>query len=114
MNDNRRKLARTPLNQSVFVRDAVRNCDVGKLVNLHEEGFLVIGCKDIDCDRIYQLSFTMAVPVDGETSIDLGAECLWRTGTGGDDQFWAGFHIMDVAEKDLQIISRLVQEIGEE
>ncbi len=111
--NNRRNLTRIPVNQSVFVRDAIRDLEVGKLVNLHNEGFMVIGGLDIQCDCLYQLTFNMAVPVDGESSIGVGAECLWRTETGGDDQYWAGFHIIDLAEKDRPIMKKLVEEIGE-
>lgn len=102
-----RKIERAAIQQVILVRDIFRDVEIGRIVNLHEEGFMLIGGEDIRENHLYQLRLELTDSVDGFNLVDVGAECLWVRATAGDDRSWAGFHIVDVAAEDVAIINRL-------
>ncbi|TVZ40023.1 hypothetical protein P886_4440 [Alteromonadaceae bacterium 2753L.S.0a.02] len=108
-----RKLARAEVQQVILVRDAMRDVEIGRIVNLHEEGFMVIGGNEVRENCLYQLKFELTDPVDGINLLDIGAECLWVRETAGEDRNWSGFHILDIAADDVAIISKLKKQIDQ-
>ncbi len=112
MTENRSK-ERVDVPQLVAVFDSLSDIELGTIVNLHEEGFLLIGSGVVGDNRVYQLRFEFSDPVDDVTNISIGAECLWTNETGSGDKIWAGFHIIDISESDKTIISHLIHQISE-
>lgn len=105
----KRSRERIYINGSVLVVDAMRDVELGKLVNLHEDGFLLITSEPIEEGSIYQLKFFPQPPIDGVSEINVGAECLWIDETGSGEQIWAGFHIMDISDAGLGSIRDLTE-----
>ncbi|WNO09599.1 hypothetical protein [Teredinibacter sp. KSP-S5-2] len=114
MSDNRRRLTRVPVSQSVNVSDVLKGTSIGKLVNLHEEGFLLLGARDVNVNCVYQLKFQLSSPINDVSAISIGAECLWKSETDGEDQHWAGFQIIDLSQSDKPILVLLKNEISQE
>ena len=112
MTENR-AIQRIDVPQLVAVFDSLNDIELGTIVNLHEEGFLLIGEGIIGDNRVYQLRFEFSEKVDDIDQISVGAECLWTNETGSGDKIWAGFHIIDISETDKTIISHLIHQIGE-
>ena len=108
-----RSLERVEAPQLVVVFDAMTHRELGTIVNMHEEGFLLIGSGSLGENCVFQLQFELSEAVDGVDKISVGAECLWTNETGGGDQLWAGFHIIDISEEDKTIIKHLLVQIGE-
>lgn len=106
-----RRLKRSEAQQVVLVRDVFRDLDVGRIVNLHEEGFMIICGDQVKENGLYQMQLVFAEAVDGCTQISVGAECLWIKETVGDERFWAGFHIMDIASEDVAILTKLKSQV---
>lgn len=106
-----RRLTRASILQIIMVRDVMRDMEVGRIVNLHEEGFMIIGGTTVKENCLYQMRFLLSEPVDGVSEIDVGAECLWIRETADDDRNWAGFHIIDLASANIAIITKLKQQI---
>lgn len=107
--NEKRSRERVYINGSVLVVDAMRDIELGKLVNLHEDGFLLITSEVIEEGSIYQLKFYPQPPIDGVSEISVGAECLWIDETGSGEQVWAGFHIMDISDEGLASIKDLTE-----
>lgn len=106
-NENRRRIARKEIQQPVTVTDLIRNVEIGRLANLHQEGFMIIGGLEVRENCLYQLAFDLVYGDNQTQRVMLGAECLWISETGSDEQCWAGFHIIDIADADLTLISSL-------
>ena len=107
-NEEQRKRTRTEIDRHVTVEDALLKTNIGKLVNLHDDGFLVIGSSEVRENCLYQIYFRFSELVHGVDHLSVGAECLWLRETGSGDQHWAGFQIIDIADKDKHIIQRLM------
>ncbi len=108
-NEEKRSRERIYINGSVLVLDALRDMELGKLVNLHEDGFLLITSEKIEEGSIYQLKFFPLPPIDGVSEISVGAECLWTSETDSGEQVWCGFHIMDISESGLSAVKDLTE-----
>lgn len=107
----KRKRERKRVDQAILVRDTLLDTSVGRVVNMHEEGFLLISNNRIKENRLYQLS--MRLP-DGENQGDflsVGAECLWMKETDAGTHFWAGFHIIDIADAARSRITEFISDL---
>ncbi|WP_075185882.1 hypothetical protein [Teredinibacter haidensis] len=108
---NKRRLARISIQQTVIVRDLMREVEVGRIVNVHEEGFMLLSEGGLKENCLYQLQFKLSKPIDAVSEISVGAECLWINETVGDDRNWAGFHIIDLSCRDVALIAKLKSQI---
>jgi len=108
-----RRLKRAAVQQVILVRDSLRDIEVGRIVNIHEEGFMLIGGDSVKENCLYQMKFLLSTPVGGVSELDIGAECLWVRETVGDDRYWAGFHILDIAPDDVGKITLMKQQFDD-
>lgn len=102
-----RRRERKLLERSIEVKDALLDSDVGRVVNLHEDGFMIIGDGKIRADCLYQFVMCFSEEVEGKMQISVGAECLWLKETDSCTQYWAGFHIIDISEQDRALIAKI-------
>lgn len=102
-----RRLERKEVDRHIAVKNALLDCDVGRIVNLHADGFMIIGHGEIRADCLYQFVMLLNEEIDGCARISVGAECLWLKETDSGTQYWAGFHIMDISDEDRAIISKI-------
>lgn len=108
---NGRQMARHKVNQRVLVVNNLCDQLLGNVVNVHQEGFMLIGNNvSLSEGGIYQLLFQFSSPVLETNKVTLGAECLWIRETSG-DQCWAGFHIIDISDNDKKVIVSLCEQI---
>ncbi len=111
--EEHRRHERADVHELVIVKDVMSGDNVGHLVNLSVDGFMLIGRNYLRENCLYQLAFVFENSVDGVDHVSVGAECLWTNETGAGDQHWSGFHIMDVSGKDQKIIASLVDKFSE-
>jgi hypothetical protein len=78
---------------------------LGILANISANGFMLIGNKQIEPSRVYQLLLNFAEQVDGVKAIECGAESLWADSAADDGMFWTGFQIIDISDDDAEFIS---------
>lgn len=113
MSEEKRSKPRLPVAGQINVRviDTLAGRAVGKLANVHEEGFMLISEQGlVESEHIYQLLFE---DEKHDELFRLGAECLWLNAAVG-DQIWAGFQIIDIADEQKLKVDGLVQRIKNE
>lgn len=105
---NMRKQARVEVSGIVRVVDRQDNRDIGQLVNISEAGLMLLMTQPLLESTILQLSLEFT-GVDGEqTALHVGVESLWCNKGSDDDQYWAGFYIIDISEQDRARIKGLL------
>lgn len=109
VSDNRRKLERREVEISVVAQNGVNDEPLGKLVNIHAEGLMIMSDSPLDTDSIYQLELILAAPINDQSSIPVVADCLWQSPASTDGSYWVGFKIVEVSNKSLDLISQLAQ-----
>ena len=107
-NENQRKLRRVEVHQNIDVFNLISGLSVGRLVNIHREGLMIIGDSDMKADSLYQLSLRLPEPIEGQKEILLGVDCLWVRASEDQHQHWTGFHIIDISAQGLALIDSLV------
>ncbi len=112
---NKRRLKRHAIDGSVLVRDEVSGKDIGKLVNMHAEGLMVMGDVALVPENLYQLSLCLPEPIDGHKVVGLGVDCLWVRDSGSDGMpmYWSGCQIIDCSVDARRVIDKLIASMGE-
>lgn len=98
----------------IDVYDNTRDKYLGRVVNLHKNGLMVMGDQPFDEDCLYKLDLHLSEPVKGHNSIHIGVDCLWARNTEDNGKHWAGFTIIDASPPTLEIIEHLIEQLGDE
>ena len=108
-----RGLKRHDIEAAIDVFDASRGQLLGRLVNIHAEGLMIVGEGTMQPDHVYQLEIRLLAPLAGAASIRLGVDCLWVRDTDGSSMGWAGCHVIDLSDLARRQIEALVEQLGE-
>ena len=110
---NKRKLKRYQLTALIDVVDRKTQKFVGRLVNLHTEGLMIIGDYTFEEDTLYQLDLRLPKNFGERDVISVDVDCLW-TRTAHDDSctLWSGFSIYSCSDEALADIEHLIDEMG--
>jgi len=110
---NQRRLKRYQLTDHVDIYDAMRDLHVGRLVNIHTEGLMLMGDVALEADKLYQLYLRLPRQINGRDSIQIGVDCLWARHSDDSTKHWAGCQIIDISPEGLAGIESLVELLGE-
>lgn len=102
-----RSRQRHELSQAIDVYDNTRDVYLGRVVNIHTEGLMLIGDQPFEEDCLYRLDLHLAAPVNERNSIHLGVDCLWVRNADHNGKHWAGFSIIDASPQALADIEAL-------
>lgn len=108
-----RKLKRHQLSAAVEVYDLVGGQHIGRLVNIHSEGLMIVGGVALSDDKLYQLELHLPREVNGRNKIPLGVDCLWTRSAEENKMHWAGGRIIDASDDALADIAALIEFLGE-
>lgn len=113
-----RALERYALAEAVDIYDGGRDVYLGRLVNIHSQGLMLIGDQPLEENKIYQLDLHLPRSVNGRNTVHLGVDCLWTRNaidnskhwSGG--KHWAGFAIIDISPEAAEDIHALISVLG--
>jgi len=92
------------------VLDVDRNLVVGQLVDISEDGLMVLcpEAVDIKVNRLFRLQIQLSPEIcDGP--LTFGVESLWREPGHEAATHWAGFKIIDIAREDAEKLHHLLE-----
>lgn len=112
MSDNKRRLHRHELQVQIEVWHATSDDHLGRLVNIHSQGLMLLCNGPLAEDTLYSLRLDVPQTVVETGHITLGADCLWVNATGDAGQHWAGFQIIDLGPAEQAAIECLVERFG--
>lgn len=105
---NRRNLRRHKLSAEVIILDSLKLEPIGKLVDIHQEGLLLLG-RSLLMGSSHQLSLVLPNNINHQTYLDLGIECLWCQPSLNDDAlYWVGCTIIDKSKNASASIQSLI------
>ncbi len=108
-----RELERHFISGDVDVYDSLKDVYLGRLVNIHAQGLMIMGDLPLDEDHLYTLELHVPEPVNGQTVIQLGVDCLWTRDADLAGKYWMGCAIIDVSPQSTETIRMLVDMLGE-
>jgi hypothetical protein len=103
-----RKTERFDVTGVVRIIDKPTGRDIGQLVNISEEGIMIMGTEPIADNSIMQVTLVFDSSADGKPEISIGVESLWSHTGGEDAKYWTGFYIIDISEQDRERIRNIV------
>jgi hypothetical protein len=102
-----RSHSRVEVSEVIRVVDRQTGTDLGRLVNISEEGFMLLGSQPLSEDSILQLSLEFESGPNAASPILIGVESLWCHSSSDQKQYWAGFYIIDISDEDLERVKHL-------
>jgi hypothetical protein len=103
-----RKTERIDVTGVVRIIDKPTGRDIGQLVNISEDGIMIMGSESIADNSIMQLTLVFDSSSDSKPEISIGVESLWSHSSGEDAKYWTGFYIIDISEQDRERIRNMV------
>jgi hypothetical protein len=103
--DNDRSLERHIIHCDVDVYDSLRDIYLGRLVNIHVKGLMIVGDIALEEDKLYEID--MHMPADNQV-LRLGVDCLWMRPADLDGKYWTGFNIIEASPVASEEIRKLI------
>ena len=101
----RRQKKRESIDNIVLVKDAMSGSELGHLVNISRDGFMLVGQNDLKEERLYQLELHSEELFVEHNPLVVGAECLWVKQQNDISLQWAGFQIIDISPEAVEVVS---------
>lgn len=108
---NRRKLKRVYLAFFTRLFDRETGALLGHLANLTAEGAMIISDMPVEVGRVFRLHMDLSEAYFSKSHLDFEARCMWSQPEEIAPKFYnTGFHFINIAPEDVQIIARIIQE----
>jgi hypothetical protein len=106
---DKRDQKRVEVSEVIRVRDRQAGQYIGQLVNISEDGLMLLSPEPVPENTILQLSLEFdagsASAVDGPVMV--GVESLWSNSSSDQSQHWVGCYIIDISDQDLERIRKI-------
>jgi hypothetical protein len=108
-----RALHRHTIDGDVDVYDSLRDIYLGRLVNIHTKGLMLVGDVPLEEDRLYELDMHIPDAENGKQVLRIGVDCLWTRTADRNGKHWTGFSIIDSTPQATEEIHKLIQSWGQ-
>lgn len=100
---------RIEVSEVIRVVDRQTGTALGQLVNISEDGLMILSNEPVSENCILQLALEFSEDSDNaaEGPLAIGVESLWVNSSADRSQHWVGFYIIDISDTDLQRIRLL-------
>ena len=104
----RRRLERHHVSNSLEVFDLDTGDHLGRVVDLHVEGLMLLSDRPVDLFRCFALQVNLPMRLNGVHEFLLDAETLWNRQSLNGQQYWTGMHFTNLPEASRQRIEKMV------
>jgi len=104
-----RAMHRHVVSGNVDVYDSLRDIYLGRLVNIHSQGLMLVGDVPLEEDRLYELDMHVFGENNSKQVIRVGVDCLWARDADENGKHWTGFTIIDSTTHAAEVINELIQ-----
>lgn len=109
-----RALPRHSIGGDIDVYDALRDIYLGRLVNIHSKGLMLVGDVLLEEDHLYGLDMHIPTADGNKQVVHIGVDCLWSRPADQNGKHWTGFSIIDSTPLVAEEINKLIQSWGQE
>lgn len=109
MNEQRR-LPRKKVAENLEIIDPVTGQNLGSLINITVEGFLLYSLNPMESGAVFQLDMPLPRPIDGFDKVTFGAEVVWSSMVKETQSHWSGFRIIDISPSHKKVIDRMIED----
>ncbi len=113
MTSDNRSSSRVKARNEIEVIDVNSGEPMGRLVNISNGGFMLVGKSVIEPNQLFELRLVLSQPIGDCEAVECGAESLWNNSASHASYLWTGFQIIDISDDNATIIEELIQQYGE-
>jgi len=110
---DKRRQKRHALATSIDIYERAGDTKLGRLVNLHSEGLMIIGSYPFEAGKEYEVELRLPHFVELPPVIPLEVDCLWARNEDENKTFWAGCQIITTRDSDISRLNQLIKMLGE-
>lgn len=107
----RRKLERHHVSNSLEVFDLDSGELLGRVVDLHTEGLMLLSEQPIELDRSWALQINLPMTLNGLSEFLVDAESRWNRASIGGGQYWTGLQFTQLPEESRLCIERMISSL---
>lgn len=113
---DRRRAPRFRLDDTLQVVDAHDGQEIGQVMDMHQQGFMLMCPQGAEQGREYQIKLLLPRHIDGCSELSMAAHCLWvaEPMTESLALNWAGFSIVPDSVRSLISLDDVLSEFGVE
>ncbi|WP_022962611.1 PilZ domain-containing protein [Halopseudomonas pelagia] len=104
----KRRLERHKITTSLEVYDLDSGQHLGRVVDLHAEGLMLLSEQPMELFRRYALQVSLPMILNGMTEFFVDAESLWQRESIAGGQHWTGLHFVRLPDEAKQCIDKMV------
>ena len=104
----RRKLERHHVSSSLEVYDLDSGQLLGRVVDLHAEGLMLLSERPIELDKAWALQVNLPMTLNGISEFTLDAESRWNRESISGEQFWTGLQFTSLPDESRKCIDSMV------
>jgi hypothetical protein len=108
----KRSVSRVEARNEIEVFDAGTGESLGRLVNVSNGGFMLLGNSVIEPNQLFQLRLVFSQPVADCEAVECGAESLWNNSASQASYHWTGFQIIGISDEHMAVLDKFIQEHG--
>jgi hypothetical protein len=108
-----RAMHRHTVSGDIDVYDALRDVYLGRLVNIHTQGLMLVGDVPLEEDRLYELDLHLPSESANKQVVRIGVDCLWTRAADQNGKHWTGFSIIDSTPHAAEEIHKLILSWGQ-
>ena len=111
---SKRRSIRKRAAHAIMVSNSMTGDTMGRIGNLSLDGLMLIASKPVHEEHYFQVSFPLTTRTLGAGKLEIGVQCLWAEQSRSANAHFAGFRIIDIADSDLPLLRRWVEEQEQE
>jgi hypothetical protein len=108
MSAEQRRSKRKFVDGVVHVTNAMTGVVIGRVGNLSIDGMMVIANSPVREDALFQLVFHLPDTDGRPVPMEVGVHEQWTEPASAPGQYWAGFRIIDIAPRELEVLKAFV------
>lgn len=108
-----RRSQRKRAHHAIQVVDSITGTQVGHVGNLSIDGMLLITSRKLPEDALFQFQFDLPSGPNAKAhQLEVGVHEQWCEAANVPGQYWSGFHIIDIAPEDYNVLYDWVMSPG--
>lgn len=111
MSLDKRRQIRKDVATRLAVVDVNTGAEIGDLANISSEGCMVLARRALPAHSVFQLALALPTLIHGVDTVYFGAESLWCNAAADQEQYWIGFHLIDISPQDSEVLALFLESV---
>ncbi len=108
-----RRSVRKRVTESLQIIDQMTGTALARMGNLSADGVMLISSHPVPEKHVYQVQFPLPGSSATAPRLEVGIQCLWSEAASGENNHWAGCHIISISPAHRDLLDEWVARGGD-